>query len=537
MSYRKKQKTTNVEHNFVISAKLPTKISTITFKKILSPELYNTLLHITNDVKFYDDEAVIKISEIYKYYTELKKLCNDGMMYLSYLCAILEQVYDDDIKLVQKMKTDNLIEFKQLNLLMPIGSYVVGKSTLGHIVGGTVLSLSTHFNGEINVTYITTASIKSNGESFFKKQVLYTINEFCGLTKIDELSVRPMMPEDKKMLIERGKKYVEFGIGHKYLAYRGNMFVETWFGPHLYNATGRIMVDIVGHKRCNPNYRSDNEKEMYSASELNDNDFSVMWPFLPAFSFASKRWGSAIINNIKQIEFDDDAFDCLVMDKEKKEITKLLIINSKVGFTDVISGKSGGCIFLLHGPPGTGKTLTAEAISELLHEPLYPITSGELGTNPAEVEEKLGSALSLVESWGANILIDEADVFLEKRDNINLKRNAVVSIFLKTLEKYNGKMFLTTNRITEIDEAFASRVTMIFEYNELNESNRFEVFSNLLKKAKMDLPTDDIVALSKLELNGREIKNLIRLAGILAFDEKNAVSISHFNKIIRIMKK
>lgn len=537
MSQRKKQKITKVEHNFVMNAKLPTKISTITFKKILSPELYNTLLHITNDVKFYDEEAVIEISEIYKHYTEIKKLCNDGMLYLSQLCLTLEEVYNDDIKLVEKMKSDKLIEFKQLNLLMPIGSYAVAKTTLGHLVGGIVSSLSTYFNGECNVTYVTVSSMKSNGESFDKKQVTYTINEFRGLTKIENLSIRPMTAEDRKKLIERGKKYVEFGIGHKYLAYSGNMFVETWFGPNLYNATGRIMVDIIGHKRCNPNYRTDNEKEISNASELNDNDFSVMWPFLPAFSFASKRWGNAIIDNIKQIKFDDDAFDCLVMDKEKKEITKLLIINSKIGFTDIISGKSGGCIFLLHGPPGTGKTLTAEAISELLHEPLYPVTSGELGTNPTEVEEKLSSALSLVESWGANILIDEADVFLEKRDNLNLKRNAVVSIFLKTLEKYNGKMFLTTNRITEIDEAFASRITMIFEYNELNECDRFEVFSNLLKKAKIDLPIDDIATLSKLELNGREIKNLIRLAGILAFEEKIAVSISHFNKIIRIMKK
>jgi hypothetical protein len=537
MSQRKKQKTTDVEHNFVISAKLPTKASTITFKKILSPELHNTLLHITNDVKFYSEEVVVKVSEIYKHYTELKKLSNDDMPHLSHLCTVLEEVYGDDIKLVQKMKEDKLIGFEQLNLLLPIGSCAVAKSTLGHLVGGTIMSLSTHFNGKINVTYITIASIKSNGETFVKKQVTYTIDEFSGLTKIENLSIRPMTADDRKKLIERGKKYVEFGIGHKYLAYSGNMFVETWFGPHLYNATGRIMVDIVGHKRCNPNYASDNEKKICNEYELNDNDFSVMWPFLPAFSFASKRWGSTIIDNIKQIKFDDDAFDCLVMDKEKKEITKLLIINSKVGFTDVISGKSGGCIFLLHGPPGTGKTLTAEAISELLHEPLYPVTSGELGTNPTEVEEKLSSALSLVESWGANILIDEADVFLEKRDNINLKRNAVVSIFLKTLEKYNGKMFLTTNRITEIDEAFASRVTMIFEYNELNEKDRFEVFSNLLRKAKIDLPIDDIVILSKLQLNGREIKNLIRLVGILAFDEKVAVSISHFNKIIRIMKK
>ena len=43
---------------------------------------------------------------------------------------------------------------------------------------------------------------------------------------------------------------------------------------------------------------------------------------------------------------------------------------------DIVAGKGGSTIFLLHGPPGCGKTVTAEAIAEMLEMPLYVVTGG-----------------------------------------------------------------------------------------------------------------------------------------------------------------
>lgn len=102
---------------------------------------------------------------------------------------------------------------------------------------------------------------------------------------------------------------------------------------------------------------------------------------------------------------------------------------------------------VLHGPPGTGKTLTAEGISELLKCPLYAVSAGELGTDSRYLEQELQRILDICHTWGAILLLDEADVFLEKRNLQDVHRNALVSIFLRQLEYFQGILFLTTNRV------------------------------------------------------------------------------------------
>ena len=47
---------------------------------------------------------------------------------------------------------------------------------------------------------------------------------------------------------------------------------------------------------------------------------------------------------------------------------------------------------------------------------------------------ELTRIFSAATKWGAVVLIDEADVFLEKRSLHDLHRNAMVAVFLRQLE-------------------------------------------------------------------------------------------------------
>lgn len=66
-------------------------------------------------------------------------------------------------------------------------------------------------------------------------------------------------------------------------------------------------------------------------------------------------------------------------------------------------------------------------VAEQLRRPLYKLESGDLGTIVNTVESALKDTLRRCTQWNAVLLIDEADVFLERRSADSLKRNELVS--------------------------------------------------------------------------------------------------------------
>jgi len=230
--------------------------------------------------------------------------------------------------------------------------------------------------------------------------------------------------------------------------------------------------------------------------------------------------------------FDETAFDTLVLPSEKKALIRALVENCGDSFSDIISGKGGGCIFLLHGSPGVGKTLTAESIAELLKRPLYSVSVGELGTETIELERKLREILEVSSSWNAVILLDEADIFLEKRSENDITRNAMVGIFLRLLEYHQGVLFLTTNRVKCFDKAFHSRISIALKYDDLTFEARVNVWKNLLAVA--GIHGLDHEELGKHDLNGRQIRTMIRLALSLAKSEGRPVDKSHLERTIAV---
>lgn len=107
----------------------------------------------------------------------------------------------------------------------------------------------------------------------------------------------------------------------------------------------------------------------------------------------------------------------LVLPPEQTDLIDILTAEMDVLMDDIVAGKSGGTTVLCAGPPGVGKTLTAEVYSEIIQRPLYRVHSGQLGLNVAAMETALKDVLTRAQRWGAVMLIDEADVYIKRRDD------------------------------------------------------------------------------------------------------------------------
>ena len=211
--------------------------------------------------------------------------------------------------------------------------------------------------------------------------------------------------------------------------------------------------------------------------------------------------------------YDVHLQDKLVLPDEQRELLNILTTDISVFTGDIIDGKSAGNVILAKGRPGVGKTLTAEVYAEVTERPLYSIHSGSLGTTAELVRKNLEVIFDRTKRWDAVLLLDEADVFVMER-GLDLAQNAIVAEFLRTLEYFDGLLFLTTNRVDGVDEAILARCAAVIEYQPPGPKHAREIWQILAAGNDVVLGEDlldDLVG-GFPDITPRDIKMLLRLA-------------------------
>jgi len=218
------------------------------------------------------------------------------------------------------------------------------------------------------------------------------------------------------------------------------------------------------------------------------------------------------VDDMQPYRYQPELKDKLVLPPEQTDLIDILTAEMDVLMDDIVEGKSGGTTVLCAGPAGVGKTLTAEVYSEIIKRPLYRVHSGQLGLNVAEMEVALKNTLTRAQRWGAVMLIDEADVYIKRRDD-NIAANAVVGVFLRVLEYFNGLLFLTTNRVGDIDEAIISRCIALIRYHPPGIEDRRKIWTVMAEQFGLDIGAELIDTLADIfpEASGRDIKGLAKL--------------------------
>ncbi|KAK4185255.1 P-loop containing nucleoside triphosphate hydrolase protein [Podospora australis] len=259
----------------------------------------------------------------------------------------------------------------------------------------------------------------------------------------------------------------------------------------------------------------------------------VLLPIVGFFSQSTQDFVLGTLDNLQEIGWEAEVMDRLVLDVEEKRMLQGLVeqhhTRDKTGHRgDLFKGKGEELIILLHGPPGVGKTLTAEMLAETVQRSLMALSVGDIIQNEYELDKTLKRFFSEATDWDAILLLDEADVVLEARSLEDVRRNGIVSVFLRHLEYFKGVLILTTNRLSTMDVAFQSRIQICVEFKELDKQNRMQIWLKLLelKNSAKTISAEhlrevkrNIKTLAKYNLNGRQIRNVLNVADGYAFNE------------------
>lgn len=271
-------------------------------------------------------------------------------------------------------------------------------------------------------------------------------------------------------------------------------------------------------------YNKENGRSIYSKSRSRKklSDFSkdeelVSIPSMMeiyAFNLSAHEFKWLKSYELEAYVYDDSIAEKLILPEEHKDLINILLSDDiKELGSDIIKGKGAGTMILAKGRAGIGKTATSEIYSEKKQLPLYSVHSGQLSIKGENLEDKLKTIFKRAERWGCILLIDEADVFIRQRDN-DINHNAIVASFLRTMEYYNGTLFMTTNREDDVDEAIESRCIAVLKYSLPDKKMRKKLWKLFTKQFGIDVDNGVYGELTdKMDnLSGRDIKNISMLA-------------------------
>lgn len=495
--------------------------------------------------------------------------------HLALLFGIMKTELGDVIQLREDYFKNRVVAFEHVWTLFPPGctiwGYVKGKPVaLKYQSGG-------YGENQCGKFYSLNCQVLDwDGKYMGWVNLTQTIRQFAGTVPFSELSCYPLeyhprLEAAKALLIARGRRFEELA-GYCYKYYKGTAVWHVDAGKsRKENVESRIVIDGANWEKLNPDHMvwlnpiknesdqkldpddSDNDSitsddSSFPRPALTEEQLMMSYPMVRGYSLKNKRWMEFFIDDVSEVKFNDQAFGSLVLPEDQKELILAFAqsqVKYKDAFDDIISGKGKGIIMLLSGGPGIGKTLTAESVAEEMKVPLYIMSAGDLGSEANEVEDNLGRILDMVANWNAVLLLDECDVFLEARCANDIARNRIVSIFLRTLEYYEGILFMTTNRVKNMDPAFQSRIHMSLEYPPLDASAREAVWRGFLGRTvgldatvegdkAHDVSDEEIKELALLNLNGRQIKNLLKTTNLLACHKGEKLAFRHLRTVLKV---
>ncbi|KAK7413655.1 hypothetical protein QQX98_007437 [Neonectria punicea] len=386
------------------------------------------------------------------------------------------------------------------------------------------------------------------------------------------------LPSIKKHLINRGKKW--YSLKREIRPHHFDGFTTT-FPRRSVNDLAivdsrpsprhpeerKVLIDSVAHpssplKICScdkckeriyrhavePKFVGYSSIKLQNVEALTEHQYFLCDSMVEAFLFDTKTWRSLHVDGFQEASFDGPFFDDMVIKDSSKmyiqDLAKPYIrgiqenrpqkqLRSSLGkihkpskqkqpwSTEATKIKGNGLTMLLHGRPGVGKSYTAECVAQYTRRPLLSLDTSDLDLRPDRKDESLMRWFKRAEKWGAILLIDDAEQFLD------FGRTELVAGFLRASSYFKGILILTTSRIMAFDQVLMSHVKAQILYPNFDDEERMKLWGHYFQELEDDAETNMSVTegikdyakseeVQALEWNGREIQSAFQVAVALA---------------------
>jgi SpoVK/Ycf46/Vps4 family AAA+-type ATPase len=167
-----------------------------------------------------------------------------------------------------------------------------------------------------------------------------------------------------------------------------------------------------------------------------------------------------------------------------------------------------GVMILMYGAPGTGKTMTAHGLAEHLGKRVLAVDVPTL-IEARDGDKLLPGLFREARQHDALLFFDECEVLFGSR----LHGNAVMTLLLTELERFEGIAVLATNLPQMLDEALDRRILVKVRFGEPDSASRLEIWRHHLPPLVPLAADVDLPALAdRFELAGGYIKNAVLMA-------------------------
>lgn len=184
----------------------------------------------------------------------------------------------------------------------------------------------------------------------------------------------------------------------------------------------------------------------------------------------------------KRKEFEMKDYDCNLINSDfnMEDLTQKIKSSGKLNFS-----------LCLYGEPGTGKSLYARYLASVLGiEVILKRASDLISKYVGETEQNIAEAFAEARAKGAMLIFDEADSFLQNRNNA-LKSWEVsqVNEMLTWMESHDYPFVCTTNLMESLDEASLRRFTFKIKFDFMTKEQANYAFEEFfgIKNANLNL--------------------------------------------------